>query len=106
MPDINKSIKDISSLKKKVMGDLLTLCSMLSKTSSEVDARFRGEFQRQEGKLAGLEDFNVLNRILKKNAMLAKNAQMLLQKMRSTTGYDVSEDEAPVDKEIQEIFEE
>ena len=104
MSDINKTIGDIASLKIKILGDLQILSSMLSKTSSDMDSRFREEFIRQNGKVDGLEDLYTLNRILKKNSMFAKNAHTMLVKMSNTNGYEVSEDYSS-DKEIQEIFE-
>ena len=53
----------------------------------------------------GLEDFYLLNQILKKNTISTKNSLTLLSKMRDISNFNVIEEEIN-DAALEEIFEE
>lgn len=104
MADINKTMKSISTIRGKIVKDLIKMVGMYEEVSSDVQKRFNDEF-KTTGSMNGLEDFYMLNQILKKNAISTKNSLTLLNKMRDISGFNVTEEE--VDEEaLEEIFEE
>jgi len=68
--------------------------------TDEVQDRFRSEYLNNKG-LNGIEEFLVLNNIVKKNMMCLKNVYGLLKRMRSTAGFDVEDN---IDRELANIL--
>ena len=103
MPDINKILKTAFVLQKKVQADLENLYGMFESATKDVNGRFRDEYQRNNGNMIGLEDFFMLNTLLKKNSISVRNALNLIRKMRAMDGYNISEEQIE-DKELEEIL--
>lgn len=102
MPNLNERKNEINELRKKILRDLQELASMSGKLSDDFDARFREEY-REVGGLEGLEDFYMLNQVLKKNAQSANNAHAVLKRMRDMTNYDINEEDVE-EAQLEEIF--
>ncbi len=100
MPNLNEKLKSAENIKKKLIADFEAMLDIYGGMSDEVNEKFRNEYQSNKG-LNGIEDFLVLNNIVKKNMMSLKNAYGLLKKMRSTSGFDVEE---LIDKELSDIL--
>lgn len=100
MPNLNSQLKQVDDLKKRVLTDLEVLLGIYGKMAEEVNDKFRSEYQNNNG-LSGIEEFLVLNNIVKKNMMTLKNVYALLKRMRSTAGFDVEE---LIDKELADIL--
>ena len=103
MANLNKDLEEAAGLKRKILSDLEKLTGICSKVSKEVNSRLHLEMS-QNGSSEGLEDFAMLNQIVKKNAMMVKNAHTLLNRMRTTEGYSVSEEKIPDEKALEELF--
>lgn len=103
MPDLNQQLEGISSLQKRVVRDMEKLSGMCTQVSDQLNDLFRRSFVERKGSVAGMENLYITNNIMKKNAMSARSALGLLKRMRSTTGYDVSE-EGLVEQELENIF--
>lgn len=103
MPDLNKTLKTASSLQKKLLEDLVTLNKMYDDAASEINGRFRDEYQRNSGNMNGLEDFFMLNTIVKKNGMSIRNALNLVKRMKNVEGFEISEENLE-DAELEEIL--
>lgn len=93
MPDLSSKIKQLTESRKKVMGALEGLVSLQCEVSDEVTSRFREEYQQNKGEMVGLEDFYMFSSILKRNTVSVKNAFELIKRMKSISGFDVSEDQ-------------
>lgn len=107
MPDLNRQLNDISSLRKKVMRDLEKMSAMCARTSAQLNQQFRSTFTRRKGAVDGMEDLYLLNTIMKKNSMSARNALAVIKRMRNTDGYDLpTEDEIEMNAELEDLFEE
>ncbi len=104
MANLNADLNRINTLRGKIMSDLSSLSGICSRAAREVNSRLHEELLQKKGSTNGLEDFSLLAMIVKKNAMAARNAHMLLKKMRSTEGYSVSEDDVPDETILEEIF--
>ena len=104
MVNVNKTMKGISAVKGKIMKDLKIMIGMYEEVSSDVQKRFNNEF-KASGSMNGLEDFYLLNQILKKNTISTKNSLTLLSKMRDISNFNVIEEEIN-DAALEEIFEE
>lgn len=102
MSDLGKSLKDIESMKGKVLRELASLVELQTKTAADVQERYRDEYQ-QNGGLEGLEDFYALNNIMKKNSFNVRNAHALVKRMMGTEGFDISE-ESMEEKKLDKIL--
>ena len=106
MPNLNKDLQEIGTLKHKIMRDLEALSGICSRSAKEINSRLHDELLRKNGSTNGLEDFTMLNMIVKKNAIAVKNAHTLLNRVQTTEGYSVSEENVPDEnKELEELFE-
>ena len=107
MPDLDKQMNDISSLRVKVTRDLEKLSAMCLQVSTQLNQKFRNSFVVRKGSVDGMEDLYILNNIMKKNSMSARSALAVLKRMRSTGGYDVpTEEDLESKAELEELFKE
>ena len=102
MAELNGMLKRADEARNKALEAIDALFLYSSKVSSEVASRFRDEY-REAGSTTGLEDFYALNNVLRKNLINAKQARELLRRMKSTEGYDISEEEI-VEQQLEKIF--
>jgi hypothetical protein len=82
---------------------------MYGSLESEVGLRFREEHSKNAGRMEGLEDFYMLNQIVKKNLISVKQAYSIVHRMKDISGYDITEEieevkEAREEKEIKELL--
>jgi hypothetical protein len=103
MADLNHITRDATVLRGKILKDLDTLIKMYGEFEGSVTDRFRNEYERNAGSTNGLEDFYMLNNIVKKNHIAVKNAHALLKRMRDVEGFEITEEEL-VDKELEELL--
>jgi len=103
MADLNKITKDATALRGKILKDLDTLIKVYGEFEGSVTDRFRDEYSKNAGSLNGLEDFYMLNSVVRKNHIAVKNAYALLKRMRDIDGYEISEEEV-LDKELEELL--
>jgi hypothetical protein len=92
MPDLNVTLRDASTLRRKILNDLDVLAKMYGGIEKETSGRFQEEYTRNSRLLSGLEDFFMLSRVVRKNSLSIKRAYAILHQMGDTSGYDVSED--------------
>ena len=103
MQDLSSKIKQITESRKAVLAQLEKFVTLQSEVSEEVADKFKEEYQQNKGEMAGLEDFYMLNNILKRNTSSVKNACELIRRMKSISGFDVSE-EAITNAEIDALM--
>lgn len=99
MPNINDKVVKVKNLKKKILKDSENLLQVYGDLSKEINSRFREEF-REKGSMSGLEDFYMLNNIMKKNLNSVKNICALMKRMQNIGDYEISEIEEKIEENM------
>jgi hypothetical protein len=105
MANINKIISDASNMKKKVLSDLQEFLIIYAALEKDVKRRFQDEFQHNDHKLTGLEDFHQLSYVCKKNFATLKSACNLVARMSDLSGFDINEEDELI-KELDKMLKE
>lgn len=105
MPDINKMISDASAMRKNVLKGLHEYLVMYSGLEKEIQDRFNDEYQHNNHKLSGLEDFHSLSYKCRKNLTTIKSACNLLERISDLSGFDIKEEDELV-RELDKILKE
>lgn len=95
MKELDSIQRDVSSKTKKIQKELKELFGLYRNFQSEIETRFREEYNEQGGKLDGLEDFYSFSLIAKRNMQNVGNALALMSRIKDVSGYDITE-ETPV----------
>lgn len=93
MSDVNKAIAALSAKKKKILKDLEEMAGAYGKLEADMRRRYKDEISYNKGSTEGLEDFYMLNALIRRNGMAVKNAAGLIGKMKDMSGYEISEEE-------------
>lgn len=106
MSDLNNITSNITALRGKLLGDISSLIRMYGELEDTVRSRFRDEYERNAGSSNGLEDFYMLNSVVKKNHIAVKNAHSIIKRMADLSKYDISETtEEVMDAELEKLLE-
>ena len=90
--NLNRIRDDIITLRQKIVNDLKSLGTMCGNMGSEVERRYHEEMARAGGDAEGLEEFQAVARILKKDRVAVNGALAIVQnKVQGATGYDFEE---------------
>ena len=102
MADLNRVIKDITSLKKKIQKDLATLVGKYTELRKEVDDKFNSELAMQKGNYEGLEDFYALVMMTRKDTSSISGVLGLFKRLNDLSGFNISDIEDDI--ELREIL--
>ena len=90
--DLNATRDQIRSLREKVAADLGNLSALCASMSDEVSRRYYEELNRSEGKTDGLEEFQAVARLLRRDAQAAAGARAIeSDRVKGAEGYDFQE---------------
>lgn len=102
MADLNRVIRDITALKKKIQKDLTTLVGKYTELRKDIDDKFNSELALQKGNYEGLEDFYALVMMARKDASSISGVLGLFKRLNDISDFDVSDIEDNM--ELREIL--
>lgn len=92
MPNIKDKIIDTSQLHKKLIKDVSAFLKKYTDLEREISLQFNEEYKHNNYNLSGLEDFQRLRSLCKKNLTLVKTVNNLLDKMYDLSSYEIDEE--------------
>jgi len=101
--DLNKNISDVNAMRKKMLKDLQGYLALYTELEKDVQNRFQTEYRHNNNNIAGLEDFQRLSYICKKNLTMVKSATGFISKVSDLSGFDINEEDALV-RELDKIL--
>jgi hypothetical protein len=92
MSNIRDKIIDASQLHKKLIKDTGAFLKKYTNLERDISLQFNEEYRHNNYNLSGLEDFQRLRSLCKKNFTMAKTVNNLLDKMYDLSTYDIDEE--------------
>jgi hypothetical protein len=90
--DLNAARDEIKKLRDKVSADLKSLGVLCATMGDEVNRRYHEEVSQADGSTEGLEDFETVTRILKRDRQAVLGALAIIQnKVQGAQGYNFEE---------------
>jgi len=102
MSNLNKIISDVCSERGKILRDIEQYFKKYTNLSKDIDIRFKDMFRERKGSLDGLEDFHMLNSIVKRNVGDIRIALICLKRLRDISPYKIEESDEELLKKILE----
>lgn len=92
MSNIKSNITGTSQLYKKLIKDLNVFLKDYINLEKEISSQFYEEYKHNDFNIAGLEDFQRLKSLCKKNLNVVKTVNGLLDKMYDLSMYEIDEE--------------
>ena len=93
MANLDKMKNDIASLTEKVNKDVQRLLGTYSDLNTRLQLDLKEEFIRNSGNLEGLEDFQSLANMVKRNRQSVANMASLMRRMKNISEFNISQDD-------------
>lgn len=92
MPNIKDKIIDTSQFHKKLIKDMSAFLKKYTELEREISLRFNEEFRHNNYNVSGLEDFQRLRSLCKKNLTTVRTVNNLLDKIYDLSSYEIDEE--------------
>jgi len=87
--DLNATRDEIRKVRDRVAADLKSLAGLCASMEGEIKRRYYEEINRADGKTDGLEEFEAVSRLLKRDLQAVNGALgILTSKVDGASGYD------------------
>jgi len=104
--DLNATKGEIKKQRDRIAVDLKTLSALCASMRDEVGRRYYEEVNRADGKTDGLEEFQEVQRLLKRDVVAINGAMAIILKVQGAEGYDFDEMAEQAEQAAQESQEE